>query len=143
MKIQFRNTFSTTLPRMTQKGTQGRESASQKFFAAVVRNRGTADHEQSTRKFLEVAVTSLPWPSQGRNGRAPWMAIATKAPRPAPTAKPPRSDSPAILARPEPNAREARTLTEESPRTRRRTARPGLCSRRRRRRAERPPPGQP
>ena len=42
------------------------------------------------------------------------MAIATKAPRPAPTAKPARSDSPAILARPEPNAREARTLTEES-----------------------------
>ena len=67
MKIQFRNTFSTTLPRMTQKGTQGRESASQKFFAAVVRNRGTADHEQSTRKFLEVAVTSLPWPSQGKS----------------------------------------------------------------------------
>src|SRR4029077_7475896 len=98
MKIQFRNTFSTTLPRMTQKGTQGRESASQKFFAAVVRNSGTADQEQSTRTFLEVAVTSLPWPSQGRNGTAAWMAIATNAPRPPPTAKPARRDSPAVLA---------------------------------------------
>jgi hypothetical protein len=60
MKIQFRPTLSSTPPIMIQNGTHGRECASQKFFATVVRKTGNADHEQRRRKFLLAALISGP-----------------------------------------------------------------------------------
>jgi hypothetical protein len=60
MKTQFSATLRRTPDIMIQKGTHGRESASQKFLAAVVIKTGTADHAQMTRKFLLVLVISSP-----------------------------------------------------------------------------------
>ncbi len=60
MKTQLSAMLRRTPAIMTQKGTHGRESASQKFFAAVVIKTGTADHAQMTRKFLLVLVISSP-----------------------------------------------------------------------------------